>query len=171
MIHFPTRFACGLANFPVAHWPSFLENTAPVRQAHRRGEYGDERIPEIREFLEKISPINRTSEIKAPLQIAHGDTDSRIPVDQAIRMWQTVLKSGVHCELMVCEKEGHGEHKVDPFTGLSGKSLQDSSRRALSSTQTRRNSTFWNDFCQSRSFEQVVEGYPGLVCKKIQGST
>jgi dipeptidyl aminopeptidase/acylaminoacyl peptidase len=118
MIHFPTRFACGLANFPVAHWPSFLENTAPVRRAHRRGEYGDERIPEIREFLEKISPINRTSEIKAPLQIAHGDTDSRIPVDQAIRMWQTVLKSGVHCELMVCEKEGHGEHKVDPFTGL-----------------------------------------------------
>ncbi|KAJ7700253.1 Alpha/Beta hydrolase protein [Mycena olivaceomarginata] len=108
MIHFPTRFSCGLANFPVAHWPSFLENTAPVRRAHRRGEYGDERIPEIREFLEKISPINRTSEIKAPLQIAHGDTDSRIPVDQAIRMWQTVLKSGVHCELMVCEKEGHG---------------------------------------------------------------
>ncbi|KAF7353738.1 hypothetical protein MVEN_01059200 [Mycena venus] len=82
MIHFPTKFACGLANFPVAHWPSFLENTAPVRRAHRRG--------------------------GAPLQIAHGDTDSRIPVDQAIRMWETVLKSGVHSELMVCAKEGHG---------------------------------------------------------------
>lgn len=109
MIHFPTKFACGLANFPIAHWPSFLENTAPSRRDHRRGEYGDERIPEIRAFLEKVSPINRTSEIAAPLQIAHGDTDSRVPVDQAIRMWQTVLKT-VHCELMVCEKEGHGEH-------------------------------------------------------------
>ncbi|KAJ7253405.1 Alpha/Beta hydrolase protein [Mycena haematopus] len=108
MIHFPTRFACGLANFPISHWPSFLENTAPVRRAHRRGEYGDERNPEIRAFLEKVSPINRASEIKAPLQIAHGDTDSRVPIDQAIRMWQTVLKSGVHCELMACEKEGHG---------------------------------------------------------------
>ncbi|KAJ7032743.1 Alpha/Beta hydrolase protein [Mycena alexandri] len=108
MIHFPTKFACGLANFPIAHWPSFLEKTAPVRQAHRRGEYGDERIPEIRAFLEKISPINRTSEILAPLQIAHGDSDSRVPVDQAIRMYQTILKSGVHSELMVCEKEGHG---------------------------------------------------------------
>ncbi|KAF7359185.1 hypothetical protein MSAN_01260500 [Mycena sanguinolenta] len=108
MIHFPTRFACGLANFPITHWPSFLENTAPVRRAHRRGEYGDERDPEIRAFLEKISPINRTSEIEAPLQIAHGDTDSRVPIDQAIRMWQTVLKSGVHCELIACEKEGHG---------------------------------------------------------------
>ncbi|KAJ6546915.1 Alpha/Beta hydrolase protein [Mycena capillaripes] len=107
MIHFPTKFACGLANFPIAHWPSFLEKTAPLRQAHRRGEYGDERIPEIRAFLEKVSPINRTSEIAAPLQIAHGDTDSRVPVDQAIRMWQTVSKS-VHCELIVCEKEGHG---------------------------------------------------------------
>ncbi|KAJ7272993.1 Alpha/Beta hydrolase protein [Mycena rebaudengoi] len=108
LIHFPTKFACGLANFPIAHWPSFLENTAPVRRAHRRGEYGDERIPEIRAFLEKISPINRTSEIAVPLQIAHGDTDSRVTVDQAIRMWQTVLKNGVHAELMVCEKEGHG---------------------------------------------------------------
>ncbi|KAF8191512.1 Alpha/Beta hydrolase protein [Mycena galopus ATCC 62051] len=108
MIHFPTRFACGLANFPISHWPSFLENTAPVRRAHRRGEYGDERDPEIRAFLEKVSPINRTSEIKSPLQIAHGDTDSRVPIDQAIRMWQTVLKSGVHCELIACEKEGHG---------------------------------------------------------------
>ncbi|KAJ7677264.1 Alpha/Beta hydrolase protein [Mycena rosella] len=121
MIHFPTRFACGLANFPIAHWPSFLENTAPVRQAHRRGEYGDERIPEIRAFLEKISPINRTSEISAPLQIAHGDTDSRVPVDQAIRMWQTVLKNGVNCELMVCEKEGHGfkQKSVIEFTNAA----------------------------------------------------
>ncbi|KAJ7118865.1 Alpha/Beta hydrolase protein [Mycena epipterygia] len=109
LIHFPTKFACGLANFPITHWTSFLENTAPSRQAHRRGEYGDERIPEIRAFFEKISPIKRASEISVPLQIAHGDTDSRVPVDQAIRMWQTVLKSGVHCELMVCEKEGHGK--------------------------------------------------------------
>ncbi|KAF7305220.1 hypothetical protein MKEN_01237200 [Mycena kentingensis (nom. inval.)] len=56
LIHFPTRFACGLANFPIAHWPSFLENTAPSRANHRRGKYGDERIPEIRAFLERISP-------------------------------------------------------------------------------------------------------------------
>ncbi|KAJ7482383.1 Alpha/Beta hydrolase protein [Mycena galericulata] len=121
LIHFPTKFACGLANYPIAHWTSFLENTASVRQAHRRGEYGDERIPEIREFFEKISPINHTSKIAAPLQIAHGDTDSRVPVDQAIRMWQTVLKNGIHCELMVCEKEGHGfkQKSVIEFTNAA----------------------------------------------------
>ncbi|KAJ7184401.1 Alpha/Beta hydrolase protein [Mycena filopes] len=121
MIHFPTKFACGLANFPIAHWPSFLEKTATVRQAHRRGEYGDERIPEIRAFLEKISPINRTAEIMAPLQIAHGESDSRVPIDQAVRMYQTVLKSGVHCELMVCEKEGHGfkQKSVIEFTNAA----------------------------------------------------
>ncbi|KAJ6620304.1 Alpha/Beta hydrolase protein [Mycena sp. CBHHK59/15] len=110
LVHFPTKFACGLANYPIAHWPSFLEKTASVRRSHRREEYGDESDPAIRPFLEKISPINRTSEIAVPLQLAHGDTDSRVPVDQAIRMWQTVLKNGVHTELMVCEKEGHGEY-------------------------------------------------------------
>ncbi|KAF7294658.1 hypothetical protein MIND_01002600 [Mycena indigotica] len=121
LIHFPTRFACGVANFPVAHWPSFLEKTAPSRANHRRGKYGDERIPEIRAFLERISPINRASEIAAPLQIAHGDSDSRIPVDQAVRMWQTVTKSRVHSELMVCAKEGHGfkQRSVIEFTNAA----------------------------------------------------
>ncbi|KAJ7063598.1 Alpha/Beta hydrolase protein [Mycena amicta] len=121
LIHFPTRFACGLANFPIAHWPSFLEKTAPSRADHRRGKYGDERIPEIRAFLERISPLNRTSEITVPLQIAHGDSDSRVPVDQAIRMWQTVMKNGVHTELMVCAKEGHGfgQKSVIEFTNAA----------------------------------------------------
>ncbi|KAF7323263.1 hypothetical protein HMN09_00107100 [Mycena chlorophos] len=108
LIHYPTRWACGVANFPIAHWPSFLEKTAPSRANHRRGKYGDERIPEIREFLERISPINRAAEIKSPLQLAHGESDSRVPVDQAIRMWKTVTESGVYTELMTCAKEGHG---------------------------------------------------------------
>ncbi|KAJ7639240.1 Alpha/Beta hydrolase protein [Roridomyces roridus] len=121
LIHFPTKFACALANYPIAHWPSFLERTAPVRQAHRRGEYGDERDPAIREFLERISPMNHVSKIRAPLQIAHGETDSRVTVDQAVRMWKTVKESGIHAELMVCGKEGHGfkQKSVIEFTNAA----------------------------------------------------
>ncbi|KAJ7802858.1 alpha/beta-hydrolase [Mycena olivaceomarginata] len=61
-----------------------------------KNELDASRIAVMGGSCQKYPPINRTSEIKAPLQIAHGDTDSRIPVDQAIR------------NLMVCEKEGHG---------------------------------------------------------------
>jgi Prolyl oligopeptidase family len=88
-------------------WPSFLENTADYRRAHRRREYGDESDPRIREFLESISPINHAHKITAPLSIAHGETDVRVTVAEAIRMFEIVSKQG-YVELMVCENEGHG---------------------------------------------------------------
>ncbi|EGO01081.1 hypothetical protein SERLA73DRAFT_72051 [Serpula lacrymans var. lacrymans S7.3] len=107
LIHFSSKLTCGVANFGIAHWPSFLQNTAAVRRAARRREYGDETIPEIREFLERISPLNNASKITVPLSIAHGDKDSRVTVEEAIRMWE-IVSENVHAELMVCEQEGHG---------------------------------------------------------------
>ena len=109
MTRFSSKLSCGVANFGIAHWPSFLRNTAPQRRDFRRAEYGDERIPEILEFLERISPINNASNISVPLSIAHGEMDSRVTVEEAIRMWEIVHKNGIYTELMVCEKEGHGE--------------------------------------------------------------
>lgn len=109
MTRFSSKLSCGVANFGIAHWPSFLRNTAPQRRDFRRAEYGDERIPEILEFLERISPINNASDISVPLSIAHGETDSRVTVEEAIRMREIVHKNGIYTELMVCEKEGHGK--------------------------------------------------------------
>ena len=88
-------------------WPSFLENTADYRRAHRRREYGDESDPQIRAFLESISPINHADKITAPLSIAHGETDVRVTVQEAVEMFRIVSKRG-YVELMVCENEGHG---------------------------------------------------------------
>lgn len=112
LTHFSSKLTCGVANFGIAHWPSFLRNTAPHRRAHRRREYGDETIPEICEFLERISPLNNAHKITVPLSIAHGETDSRVTVEEAIRMWDIVTKNGVDTELMVCELEGHGRQPV-----------------------------------------------------------
>jgi dipeptidyl aminopeptidase/acylaminoacyl peptidase len=109
LTHFSSKLTCGVANFGIAHWPSFLQNTAPHRRAARRLEYGDETDPKIREFLEKISPLNNASKISVPLSIAHGETDSRVTVEEAIRMREIVSKAGVYTELMVCKKEGHGK--------------------------------------------------------------
>ncbi|KZP22544.1 alpha/beta-hydrolase [Athelia psychrophila] len=108
LTHFSPKLTCGVANFGIASWTSFLEHTAPYRRARRRMKYGDETIPEIREFLERISPINNASKITVPLSIAHGETDARVPIGEAIKMWDIVSKNGVYTELMVCEKEGHG---------------------------------------------------------------
>ncbi|KIY51562.1 alpha/beta-hydrolase [Fistulina hepatica ATCC 64428] len=108
LVHYSPRFKCGFASFGISHWPSFLHNTAPSRRDMRRAEYGDERIPEIREFLEHISPVNNAHKITIPLGIAHGDKDSRVPLGEALLMRDRVRKQGGPVELIICEKEGHG---------------------------------------------------------------
>ncbi len=62
---------------------TYLENTDPARQQNRRDEYGDERDPEMRAFLESISPVTRANELKKPTFILHPGKDIRVPVGQA----------------------------------------------------------------------------------------
>jgi dipeptidyl aminopeptidase/acylaminoacyl peptidase len=107
LVHFSSKLTCGVANFGIANWISFLENTADRRRDQRRREYGDERDATVHAFLERISPLNNVEKITVPLSIAHGEEDSRVPVDEALRMWDIASKN-IYMELMVCELEGHG---------------------------------------------------------------
>ncbi|OJA12246.1 hypothetical protein AZE42_04083 [Rhizopogon vesiculosus] len=120
LTHYSSKLACGIDNFGIVHWPSFLENTAAMRRAARRREYGDETIPEIREFLEKISPINNISKITVPLLITHGENDSRVTVHEAVNTYKALSKN-VHTELILCEMEGHGykQKSVIEFTNAA----------------------------------------------------
>ena len=47
-----------------------------------------------------------------PLLTAHGENDTRVPVEEAIKMWDLVSRNGVHTELVIAEKEGHGEPRL-----------------------------------------------------------
>ena len=53
--------------------------------------------------------MNNADKISVPLSIAHGETDVRVPVQEAYTMWDIVKKNGIPTELMICEKEGHGK--------------------------------------------------------------
>jgi len=74
----------------ITDFVSFLgEETNPSRQANRRGEYGDERDPQMREYLKSISPVTRAAELKKPTLILQAGKDPRVPVAQA----QELLKA------------------------------------------------------------------------------
>ena len=49
----------------------------------RRVEYGDERDPEMEEFLQSISPNNNVDKIMVPLFVVQGENDPRVPVTEA----------------------------------------------------------------------------------------
>ena len=53
------------------------------RRDLRRAEYGDERDPVMRSFLEKISPLNNAERIRKPLLIAQGRNDPRVPYTES----------------------------------------------------------------------------------------
>jgi len=74
-------------------------------------EYGDERIPEMREFLLRISPLTRANEIKKPMLIAQGKNDPRVPVRESEQLVEAVRKNGLPVWYIMAKDEGHGFSK------------------------------------------------------------
>lgn len=102
----PERWAAGVDIVGISSLVTFLENTSPYRRAHREREYGS--LEHDREFLERASPLNRISEVRAPLFVIHGRNDPRVPLSEAEQVAAAVRAGGVEAELVVYDDEGHG---------------------------------------------------------------
>jgi dipeptidyl aminopeptidase/acylaminoacyl peptidase len=92
----------------ISNFVSFLERTEGYRRDLRRVEYGDERDPKMRAFLEKISPLNNATKIKKPLFVIHGKNDPRVPLNEAEQIVATVRKSDTPVWYLMAKDEGHG---------------------------------------------------------------
>ena len=104
---YPEKIRAAFAAAAISNFVTYLENTEPGRQEDRRAEYGDERDPKLRLFLAGASPVAIAAKIKAPLMIAHGRQDARVPVAQAESMHQAVKVNNVPVWLVVYEDAGH----------------------------------------------------------------
>jgi len=111
MVHFDDRLAGGVDIVGISSFVTFLENTADYRRDLRRAEYGDERDPEMRAHLEKISPLNRADEITRPLFIIQGLNDPRVPASEADQILAAVRANGGEAWYMAARDEGHGFRK------------------------------------------------------------
>jgi dipeptidyl aminopeptidase/acylaminoacyl peptidase len=74
-------------------------------------EYGDERDPEMRKWMEEIAPLNRADRIKRPLFVVQGKNDPRVPWQEAQQIVDTVKKTSVPVWYMLANDEGHGFQK------------------------------------------------------------
>ncbi len=95
----------------ISNFVSFLERTESYRRDLRRVEYGDERDPKMREFLQKISPTTNAQKIKVPLFVIHGQNDPRVPLNEAQQIIQSVRQNGVPVWYLMAKDEGHGFSK------------------------------------------------------------
>jgi len=108
LTNYPDRFRCGIDNVGIANFVTFLRDTSDYRRANRRLEYGDERKPEVRAFLERISPANHAHRIRAPLLIIQGRNDPRVPFTEAERMRDAIRAQGGRVWFVMANDEGHG---------------------------------------------------------------
>lgn len=102
------RIRVGIDVVGISNFVSFLKNTKGYRRDLRRAEYGDERVTEIRAFLEKISPLSHADKIHTPILVVQGKNDPRVPISEAEQIVSAVKKNGVPIWYMIGNNEGHG---------------------------------------------------------------
>jgi dipeptidyl aminopeptidase/acylaminoacyl peptidase len=108
LVHFGERLRAGVDYVGISNFVTFLENTEDYRRDLRRPEYGDERDPEMRAFLESISPANHAGEIASALFVVQGANDPRVPASESEQIAREVRANGHRVWTMTAANEGHG---------------------------------------------------------------
>lgn len=107
-VHYADRIAGSIDAVGISNFVSFLQNTESYRRDLRRVEYGDERDPAMRAFLESISPVNHAHRITRPLFVVQGRNDPRVPYTEAEQIVARARANGTPVWYLRAENEGHG---------------------------------------------------------------
>ena len=102
------RICCSVDVVGPSNLVTFLEHTSGYRQDLRRVEYGDERDPKMRAFLERIAPYNKAKNITKPLFVVAGKNDPRVPASESEQMVNIVRQNGTPVWWLMAKDEGHG---------------------------------------------------------------
>jgi dipeptidyl aminopeptidase/acylaminoacyl peptidase len=111
MTHYNDRIRCAVDIVGISNWVTFLKNTQDYRRELRRAEYGNESDPDMREFLERISPLNHAQKITKPLLVIQGKNDPRVPVTESIQLVEKIRSNGGAVWYLEAADEGHGFSK------------------------------------------------------------
>jgi proline iminopeptidase len=103
---YPDDWCVAAEFYGIANYLTLLETTGPWRRTLRAAEYGDPAAE--RDALASFSPIHKADRIKAPLFIAHGLEDPRVPPGESEMMVSVLRGRGHPYEIVRIEGEGHG---------------------------------------------------------------
>jgi dipeptidyl aminopeptidase/acylaminoacyl peptidase len=107
-VHFADRIAGAISVVGISNFVTFLEHTESYRRDLRRAEYGDERDPAMRAYLEEIAPLNHAEKITKPLLVVQGKNDPRVPYTEAEQIVSALKKRGTPAWFILAKDEGHG---------------------------------------------------------------
>ena len=102
------RIAGAVSVVGISNWVTFLQNTESYRRDLRRVEYGDERDPPMRQFLQDISPLTHVAKISKPLMVVQGKNDPRVPWTESEQIVRSLQARGTPVWYLLADNEGHG---------------------------------------------------------------
>jgi dipeptidyl aminopeptidase/acylaminoacyl peptidase len=105
------RICCSLPVVGVTSLVTFLEHTEAYRRDLRRAEYGDERDPKMREYMNSISALQNADKIRKPLFAVVGKNDPRVPYTESVQMMDKLKQNGMPVWFLIANDEGHGYAK------------------------------------------------------------
>ena len=112
-VRYSDRLRAGVDVVGISNFVTFLENTEEYRRAFRRLEYGDERDPEMRAFLQSISPLNHAGRIAIPLLVVQGRNDPRVPASESEQIVAALRRQGRPVWYIEALNEGHGYERKE----------------------------------------------------------
>src|SRR5215469_3793298 len=109
--YYNDRIRCAEPIVGMSNLVTFLEHTEAYRRDLRRAEYGDERDPAMRAYLEKIAPMNHLDSMHKPIFAVVGKNDPRVPWTESRQILDKLNAQGTPTWFMMANDEGHGYAK------------------------------------------------------------
>ena len=101
------RVRAAISDSGISNLASFVSQTEGWRRELQRSEFGDERNPKIKEFMDRTAPLNNAGKIRKPLLIIQGQNDPRVPVAEAAKL-VAATKGRIPVWYILAKDEGHG---------------------------------------------------------------
>jgi dipeptidyl aminopeptidase/acylaminoacyl peptidase len=102
------RIRASVAVAAISNLVSNLEHTESYRRDLRRAEYGDERDPKTRQYMNELAPMSLVQNITKPMFVIHGENDPRVPVSEAHQIVDAARANKAPVWLLLGKNEGHG---------------------------------------------------------------
>jgi len=111
LVNYSDRLRGGVDLGGIPDFIGYLSNAAPYTQNRYRAEYGDERDPDMRAYLRRISPVTNADHILRPLLIVHGRNDPQVPIAGAEQLVNTLRSRGDEVWYLQATDEGRAFRK------------------------------------------------------------
>jgi len=105
--NYPNRIKAAISDSGMVNLGGFVTSAKDWRVELQRSEFGDERQPKIRKFMESTAPLNNAKKIKKPLLLIQGENDPRVPAAEAAR-FVAAIKGRIPVWYILAKDEGHG---------------------------------------------------------------